>query len=66
MIHKFGESGTVDEKQLHETGIVYLGGHPYLITVMTRGASDEKLAEVISELSAATYQWYTRDTTKAD
>ena len=41
--HKFGESGDPTEKQLHETALVYLNGHNYLITIMTRGQDIMKL-----------------------
>jgi beta-lactamase class A len=49
--HKFGESGDLDQTQLSETGIVYTGDHPYLITVMTKGNNIKLLAETISEVS---------------
>ncbi len=48
---KFGESGNQTEKQLHESGIIYLDNKAYLLTVMTKGASAETLAKVISSIS---------------
>lgn len=54
--HKFGESGQPNNRQLHESAIVYLNERPYLLTIMTRGISSEKLAEMISELSRMTYE----------
>lgn len=54
--HKFGERGVSDDvMQLHDCGIVYSPGHPYLLCVMTRGRSVEQLSGVIAELSRATY-----------
>ena len=55
--HKFGErsineSGT---KQLHDCGIVYYPGRPYLLCIMTRGDDFKKLAEVIKEASSLVY-----------
>lgn len=54
--HKFGESGDPLEKYLSESGIVYLNGSPYTITIMTRGKELKKLPEVIKQLSEAVYQ----------
>lgn len=56
--HKFGESGQAGAYQLHDAGIVYLPGNPYVITVMTKGVADARLEEVIGDLSKATYDWY--------
>lgn len=53
--HKFGEAGHPGDRELHESAIVYLHGHPYLITVMTRGKEAAKLAEIISHISKMTY-----------
>jgi beta-lactamase class A len=54
--HKFGEAGDNNEKQLHETGLVYAEGNPYLITVMTRGANPDSLASAIASVSRMVYQ----------
>ncbi|MGV3696864.1 serine hydrolase [Flavobacterium sp.] len=53
--HKFGEAGNDQEKQLHESAIVYLNDNPYLLTVMTKGRDNQKLSELISEISQAIY-----------
>jgi beta-lactamase class A len=53
--HKFGESGDTSEKQLHESGIVYLDGNSYLLTIMTKGKDNKKLSELIAEISQAVY-----------
>ncbi len=53
--HKFGEEGTEVLRQLHETGLVYADGNPYLITVMTRGANPDSLASAISAISRLVY-----------
>lgn len=54
--HKFGEAGDDKEKQLHETGLVYAEGNPYLITVMTRGTNVDSLASAISSVSRLVYE----------
>ena len=54
--HKFGESGNAQEKQLHETGLVYVSGNAYLITVMTRGSDVDSLAGAIASLSKLVYE----------
>jgi len=54
---KFGERiilGT-NEKQLHECGIVYYPGNPYLICVMTKGNTWDELNETIREISRIVY-----------
>jgi hypothetical protein len=54
--HKFGEAGDQNEKQLHETGLVYAEGNPYLITVMTRGSNADSLASAIASISKLVYE----------
>ena len=54
--HKFGESGDAVEKQLHESAIVYLNGKVYLLTIMTKGKDNKKLADIISQISNAVFQ----------
>ena len=56
--HKFGESGTSKNKELHETGILYIKSRPYLITIMTRGKDNvdySKLATVLQGISRTIY-----------
>jgi beta-lactamase class A len=53
--HKFGESGTDKENQLHESGIVYLDSKPYMLTIMTKGKAMNNLANVIAQISSAVY-----------
>ena len=53
--HKFGESGTLTEHQLHESGIVYLQHNPYLITIMTKGPDVKKLPDVLSAISKSVF-----------
>lgn len=60
--HKFGEQR--DERagkvQLHDCGVVYAGQHPYLLCVMTRGASFEYLDDAIASISRVVYDEVTR------
>jgi beta-lactamase class A len=57
--HKFGErhydtDGAIE--QLHDCGIIYKPGHPYILCVMTRGRSVEELTPVIAKISSIIYQ----------
>jgi beta-lactamase class A len=55
--HKFGEREFQDgRKQLHDCGIVYYPGNPYLVCVMTRGDDLDKLAGAISLISKMVYE----------
>ena len=61
--HKFGESGTTRNKELHETGVLYIDNRPYLITIMTRGNDNvdyPKLATVIQGISRTIYYGLTK------
>jgi beta-lactamase class A len=56
---KFGERilGDRDEiKQLHDCGIVYYPGQPYLLCIMTKGDSFDNLADTIRDISRAVYE----------
>ncbi|WP_333601427.1 serine hydrolase [Flavobacterium sp.] len=53
--HKFGESGNQNEKQLHESAVVYLDNGGYLLTVMTKGTDLKKLSDLIGEISKVVY-----------
>ncbi len=61
--HKFGESGTIKNKELHETGILYIDNRPYLMTIMTRGKDNvdyPRLATVIQGVSRTIYYGLTK------
>jgi beta-lactamase class A len=53
--HKFGEAGNVNEHQLHESGIIYLDGNNYMITVMTKGKELKSLSDVLGGISRLVY-----------
>ena len=61
--HKFGErtstlsDGTLIGRELHDCGIVYYPGDPYLLCVMTKGQTFPQLAEVISTISKLVYNY---------
>jgi beta-lactamase class A len=57
MAEKFGESGNIDMKELHETAIVFLANKPYIITIMTRGKEMKKLPAVLKEASYLAYNY---------
>jgi beta-lactamase class A len=55
--HKFGERfAESGEKELHDCGIVYFPGNPYLLCVMTKGDDFDELASVIQSLSKQVYE----------
>lgn len=51
LFHKFGEGGNKIQHELHEAGVVYLNGTPYVLVVMTRGKVVAKLPEVIKSVA---------------
>ncbi len=55
LIHKFGESGTQVEKQLHESAIVYAYNKPFLLTIMTKGKDNKTLSKLIKEITTTVY-----------
>jgi beta-lactamase class A len=55
--HKFGERiGDGNQQQLHDCGIVYYPGHPYLLCVMTRGNSALELEKFIQDTSRLVFE----------
>jgi len=56
-VHKFGEFGYNEDKELHESAIIYLNNSPYLITIMTKGHDFRKLSEVVSQVSKMVYDY---------
>jgi len=56
--HKFGEQWTYTgtERELHDCGIVYYPGHPYLLCVMTEGSDFDAMASAISDISFFVYK----------
>jgi beta-lactamase class A len=58
--HKFGEylvgSGAQERHLLHDCGIVYFPGRPYLICVMTSGRDIDKLAHAIAAVSGFVFR----------
>jgi beta-lactamase class A len=54
--HKFGEGGDVSQHQIHDCGIVYYPGHPYLLCIMSSGGDIKKLEGAITKISAFIYK----------
>lgn len=54
--NKFGVTSLESKLQLHDCGIVYYPGNPYMLCVMTRGRSEAELADVIAEISRMVYE----------
>ncbi len=67
--HKFGEhtytlvDGTPISRELHDCGIVYYPGRPYLVCIMTKGSDFPSLAKVISGVSGIVYSYMSTATT---
>jgi len=57
--HKYGESASGNIKELHESAVIYLNNHPYLITVMTSGYNTENLAPILSDVSKMVFDHMT-------
>jgi beta-lactamase class A len=54
--HKFGEHSIQELSEFSESGIIYAGNDPYLMTVMTKGNDINAQTKLISELSLLAYQ----------
>jgi hypothetical protein len=57
---KFGERGYTDTngtavRELHDCGIVYKPGKPYVLCIMTSGASEDDLLSVLKNISSIVY-----------
>ncbi len=55
VVHKFGEWDDKRDFELHESGVIYILNKAYLLTVMTRGNSREKLPGVIANVTEIIY-----------
>ncbi len=56
--HKFGEWRYAGHPyELHEAGVLYLEGAPYLLVIMTRGADTERQAQSIAALTHEIYHY---------
>jgi beta-lactamase class A len=60
--HKYGERefNNFNEVEIHDCGIVYAPGDPYVLCVMTDGSDPETLASVIAAISAKVYEEVTQ------
>ena len=58
--HKFGEGGTQQLHELHESGIFYINSKPYLLTVMTRGSELKNLPHILNDVSGMVYSYMTK------
>ncbi|MCX5714819.1 MAG: class A beta-lactamase-related serine hydrolase [Candidatus Omnitrophica bacterium] len=55
--NKFGErEDNTKMKQLHDCGIVYYPGSPYLVCIMAKGTDLTRLSSVIGEISKIVYE----------
>ena len=59
--HKFGERDLGNgEHQLHDCGVVYNTGRPYLLCIMTKGPNYPDLEATIQQISNKVYKEFTR------
>ena len=58
--HKFGERIIGTKAQLHEFGIVFIKGDPFLIGIMSKGSSLDQLSPIISDIARIAYGDYMR------
>jgi beta-lactamase class A len=56
MAHKFGERIIGNRAQLHEFGIVFYKGDPYMLGVMSKGNSLGELTQILAQISRMTYE----------
>ena len=54
--NKFGEKADRTDFQLHDCGIVYYPGSPYMIGVMTKGKDYKKMAQTIQRISTNIFE----------
>ncbi len=54
--NKYGIYNTPNDKELHDCGIVYYPEHPYVLCVMTKGTTLEKLQETIAHISEVVFK----------
>lgn len=54
--HKFGTREVGGIRQLHDCGIVYVPGKPYILCVMTQGTDFAVLADFIKDVSATAFK----------
>ncbi len=53
--HKFGEREDRGVKQLHDCGVVYFPGNPYLLCILTSGSDYTELSTIIRTISEMFY-----------
>lgn len=55
--HKFGEVDLENgDKRLHDCGIIYRPGDPYILCIMTRGSNFDQLVKVLSNVSLIVWE----------
>jgi len=54
--HKFGERIAGNVAELHECGVIYLNGNPYMLCVMTEGTDLNQLRKILAEVSRIVYK----------
>jgi beta-lactamase class A len=56
LVHKYGEWDDTKNFELHESGIIYIGAKPYLLTIMTKGNSRDPLPKAVGALTKTVYK----------
>lgn len=58
-IYNLAKQGETGMLELHDCGIIYAPDNPYLLCVMTKGASQQKLEQFIASVSRISYEMQT-------
>ena len=58
LIHKFGEWNNETQFELHESGIIYFHGKPFLLTAMTRGTDNAALEKALRTSAETAYKYF--------
>jgi len=56
MAREYGVCNDSEDKELHESAIIYVNNCPYIITIMTKGNDLRQLSQVINQISVAVYK----------
>ncbi|MEI8053282.1 MAG: serine hydrolase [Bacteroidota bacterium] len=58
--HKFGEGGFSNTPNFSESGVIYCGKSPFILTVMTKGTDMKKLPKVVADITKSVYEFMSK------